>query len=88
VRVLTIPALRRHGCGRRTGLAHARKTRALSLQDLSPRTKIGVSVLSADASNERDDLEIVLVSGDRVRIPAGASVETFRRVMQVLRGGC
>jgi len=41
-----------------------------------------------DAGNEGDDLEIVLVSGDRIRIPAGASGETFRRVLQVLRGGC
>jgi hypothetical protein len=41
-----------------------------------------------DVSNGSGDLEIVLVSGDRVRIPAGGSVETFRRVVQVLRGGC
>src|SRR5262245_47840105 len=37
---------------------------------------------------EAEDLEIVLVSGDRIRIPAAASVETVRRVIQVLRGGC
>ena len=42
----------------------------------------------SDVGTESDDLEIVLVSGDRVRIPAGASVETVRGVMQVLRGGC
>jgi hypothetical protein len=42
----------------------------------------------SDVRNEADDLEIVLVSGDRIRIFAGASVETFRRVVQVLRGGC
>jgi len=41
-----------------------------------------------DARNTGDDLEIVLVSGDRIRIRAGASVETVRRVVQVLRGGC
>jgi hypothetical protein len=43
---------------------------------------------SSNGYNEADDLEIVLISGDRIRIPAGASVETLRRVLQVLRGGC
>ena len=41
-----------------------------------------------DASNEGGDLEIVLVSGDRVRIPGGGSVAALHRVVQVLRSGC
>ena len=42
----------------------------------------------SDVRPEADDLDIVLVSGDRIRIPAGASDETVRRVVQALRGGC
>jgi hypothetical protein len=42
-------------------------------------------VAAADGVGE---LEIVLVSGDRVRVSAGASVETLRRVVQALRTAC
>lgn len=34
------------------------------------------------------DLEVLLGSGDRVRVPAGTSAELLRRVVQVLRAGC
>jgi hypothetical protein len=34
------------------------------------------------------DLEIVLTAGDRIRVPAGVSADTLRRVIQVLRTGC
>jgi transposase-like protein len=34
------------------------------------------------------DLEIVLASGDRVRVSDQVSVETLRGVVQVLRAGC
>lgn len=43
-------------------------------------------VPSADAAGS--DLEVLLASGDRVRVPAGVSAETLRRVVQVLRTGC
>jgi len=66
----------------------------LARQDRPARRRVSRRVplarvrVVSDARNEDDDLEIVLVSGDRLRIPAGASVETFRRVVQGLRGGC
>ena len=34
------------------------------------------------------DLEILLASGDRVRVAAGVSADTLRRVVQVLRTAC
>jgi hypothetical protein len=40
------------------------------------------------AAADAGDLEIVLVSGDRVRVSAGASVETLSRVVQTLRTAC
>jgi hypothetical protein len=43
-------------------------------------------VTSADAVC--GDLEVILVGGDRVRIPAGVSAETLRRVVQILRTAC
>lgn len=43
-------------------------------------------VASADAGG--DDLEVILVGGDRVRVPAGVSAETLRRVVQALRTAC
>jgi len=46
-----------------------------------------VRVVSDDRP-EAADLEIQLVSGDRVWFGAAVSVETLRRVVQVLRGAC
>ena len=34
------------------------------------------------------DLEIVLASGDRVRVSSQVSAEAVRRVVQILRAGC
>jgi len=45
-----------------------------------------VHVLASNGS--RDDLEVMLAGGDRVRVPADVSAETLRRVIQVLRTGC
>jgi len=46
-----------------------------------------VHVMAA-AADGAGDLEIVLVSGDRVRVSARASVETLRRIVQALRTAC
>lgn len=46
-----------------------------------------VHVMTA-AADGAGDLEIILASGDRVRVWAGASVETLRRVVEVLRTAC
>jgi hypothetical protein len=40
------------------------------------------------ANEASHDLEIVLASGDRVLVSAAVSVETLRRVVEVLRAGC
>lgn len=46
-----------------------------------------VHVVTA-ATDPGGDLEIVLASGDRVRVSAAVSVEALRRVVQVLRTAC
>lgn len=46
-----------------------------------------VHVMTA-AAEGAGDLEIILASGDRLRVSAGASVETLRRVVEVLRTAC
>lgn len=43
-------------------------------------------VARADAGG--DDLEVILAGGDRVRVPAGVSADTLRRVVQALRTAC
>ena len=42
----------------------------------------------AGARDVSDDLEILLANGDRVRVAAGVSTDTLRRVVQVLRTAC
>jgi hypothetical protein len=46
-----------------------------------------VHVMTA-AADGAGDLEIIFTSGDRLRVSAGASVETLRRVIDVLRTAC
>lgn len=66
----------------------------LSHQDRSARRRPSRRVRLArvrvvsDTKHEGADLEIVLRSGDRVRMSSVVSVETLRRVVQVLRAGC
>ena len=43
-------------------------------------------VASADAGGA--DLEVLLAGGDRVRVPAGVSADTLRRVVEALRTAC
>jgi len=54
----------------------------------SRRVRLARVRVVTDAKHEGADLEIVLCSGDRVRMSAEVSVETLRRVVQVLRAGC
>ncbi len=42
----------------------------------------------AGAGDVGSDVEILLASGDRVRVAAGVSIDTLRRVVQVLRTAC
>jgi hypothetical protein len=53
----------------------------------SPRVRLApVHLVASDGSGH--ELEVVLVTGDRVRVPAGSSTETLERVIQVLRMRC
>jgi len=45
-----------------------------------------VRLVASDGSGH--DLEVMLASGDRVRVPADVSAETLQRVIQVLRTAC
>jgi hypothetical protein len=54
----------------------------------SRRVSIARIRVVPDVRAERADLEIHLVSGDRVRVAADVSIETLRRVVQVLRAAC
>jgi transposase len=60
-----------------------RKLRASSRVSLAP-----VQVVTSDGEEGQSDVEILLASGDRVRVMASVSVETLRRVVEVLRTRC
>jgi hypothetical protein len=47
-----------------------------------------VHVVGTPDGRGYDDLEIVLASGDRVRVSAQVSEEALRRVIEVLRAAC
>jgi hypothetical protein len=47
-----------------------------------------VHVVGTPEDRGHDDLEIVLASGDRVRVSAQVSGEALRRVIEVLRAAC
>jgi hypothetical protein len=66
---------------RLTGLDRPRRRRSARRASLA-RVRV------VPDAHETGDLEILLVSGDRVRMTASVSVETLRRVVQALRSGC
>jgi hypothetical protein len=47
-----------------------------------------VHVVGTPDDRGHDDLEIVLASGDRVRVSAQVSGDALRRVIEVLRAAC
>jgi transposase-like protein len=52
-----------------------------------PRVKLApVQLVASDGNGS--DLEVMLVGGDRIRVPAGISAETLRCVIHVLRTIC
>ena len=68
-----------------------REQRAAGRQRREPRRRVRlapVHVMSAPQDIGNVDVEIVLASGDRVRVSAGVSGELLRRVVQVLRTAC
>jgi transposase len=54
----------------------------------SPRVTLAPVHVVAGARDAGGDLEIVLASGDRVRVAAGVSAHTLRQVVAVLRTAC
>jgi hypothetical protein len=54
----------------------------------APRVKLAPVRLVAPAADKGGDVEVILVSGDRVRMSTAVSAETLRCVIQVLRTGC
>jgi hypothetical protein len=69
--------------GEKARPARRRKPRASSRVSLAP-----VHVVTSGGEESRSDVEILLASGDRVRVTARVSVETLRRVVQILRAPC
>jgi hypothetical protein len=63
--------------------ARRRKPRSSARVALAP-----VHVVTSGNEESRSDVEILLASGDRVRVTASVSVETLRRVVQILRAPC
>jgi hypothetical protein len=47
-----------------------------------------VQVVTSDGETGQSDVEILLANGDRVRVTASVSVETLRRVVEILRTPC
>jgi len=65
----------------------AREERPIRRRRRSRRVTLApVHVLATAGSG--NDLEVMLAGGDRVRVPGDVSVETLRRVIQVLRTAC
>ena len=68
----------------------------LASQDRSPRrrrrsrrvTLAPVHVVAGTRDDVGGDLEILLASGDRVRVGTGVSANTLRQVVEVLRTAC
>ena len=69
--------------GEKARRARRRKPRASSRVSLAP-----MHVVTSGAEESRSDVEILLASGDRVRVTARVSVETLRRVVHILRAPC
>jgi transposase-like protein len=52
------------------------------------RVRLAPVHVVASAEGNRGDLEVLLASGDRVRVPPEVSADTLRRVVEVLRTAC
>ena len=53
-----------------------------------PSRRVKLARVRVVAETAAADLEIVLASGDRVRVATNTSADLLRRVVQVLRTGC
>ena len=73
----------------RLGDGHARSTGRRRKPRSAPRVSLApVHVVTGGGEESRGDVEILLACGDRVRVTASVSVETLRRVVEILRRPC
>jgi transposase len=63
----------------------ARRSRRRSCVRSKRTTLVPVRIVPDDAGGA---LELILASGDRVRVPGDVALDTLRRVVQVLRTTC
>jgi hypothetical protein len=54
----------------------------------SRRVQLAPVHVMTDADGRSGEVEIVLASGDRVRVAASVSADTLRRVVQAVRASC
>jgi transposase-like protein len=66
----------------------ARDERPARRRRRTRRVRLAPVHVVASAEANGGDLEVLLASGDRVRVPAGVSADTLRRVVEVLRTAC
>jgi transposase-like protein len=66
----------------------ARDERPVRRRRRARRVRLAPVHVVASAEGNGGDLEVLLVSGDRVRVPADVSADTLRRVVEVLRTAC
>jgi hypothetical protein len=52
------------------------------------RVQLAPVHIMTGADGRSDEVEIVLASGDRVRVAAGVSADTLRRIVQAIRASC
>ena len=68
---------------------HTRPTRRRRKRRSAPPVSLApVQIVTSDGEGGQSDVEILLASGDRVRVTARVSVETLRRVVEILRTPC
>jgi transposase len=68
---------------------HTRRTRRRRKRRSAPPVSLApVQVVTSNGEKSQSDVEILLASGDRVRVTASVSAETLRRVVAILRTPC
>ena len=73
---------------RLAGELRAKARRRQQHRSARPVSLAPVKVVTSDGEAGESDVEILLASGDRVRVKASVSVEILRRVVAILRTPC
>jgi hypothetical protein len=72
----------------REWLAGEERPKARRTRRSSARVQLAPVHVVSGAEGRSGDVEIILAQGDRVRVAASVSMDTLRRVVQVLRTSC